>query len=172
MSAPRRNLELKAIDPDPAASLKAALALGAHDEGTLHQRDIYFHAVTGRLKLREQLEPPGRPAELIGYVRPDRPDARISAYRVVTIHDPQSLAEALNDVLGVRTVVEKRRRLLMHHDTRIHLDDVEGLGTFVELESTERDERRVLEIKKALAITDDRLIARGYADMLERGGRT
>src|SRR6185436_9952098 len=73
--------------------------------------------------------------ELISYVRPDRPDARISSYRVIPIADPQELAEALNDVLGVRTVVEKRRRLLIHHDTRIHLDDVEGLGTFVELES-------------------------------------
>jgi predicted adenylyl cyclase CyaB len=171
VSAPRRNLELKAIDPDPAETLRAALALGAHDEGTLHQRDIYFHAVTGRLKLREQLDPPDRPAELISYARPDRPDARISTYRVVTVHDPQALAEALNDVLGVRTVVEKRRRLLIHHDTRIHLDDVEGLGTFVELESTERDERRVQEIRDALAITEDRLIPSGYADMLERRGR-
>jgi len=125
----------------------------------------------GRLKLREQLDPADRPAELISYVRPDRPDARISAYRVVTVHDPQGLAEALNDVLGVRAVVEKRRRLLIHHDTRIHLDEVEGLGTFVELESTERDERRVAEIRETLAITDDRLIARGYADMLERRGR-
>ena len=53
MSAPRRNLELKATDPDPAATLEAALALGAADQGTLHQRDTYFHAVQGRLKLRE-----------------------------------------------------------------------------------------------------------------------
>ena len=171
MTAPRRNLELKALDPHPRQTLEAALALGAHDEGTLHQRDIYFHAVTGRLKLREQLDPPDRPAELISYTRPDRSDAKISAYRVVTIHDPQALAEALNDVLGIRTVVEKRRRLLIHHDTRIHLDDVQDLGTFVELESTERDERRVQELREALAITDERLIARGYADMLERRAR-
>ena len=170
MSAPRRNLELKALDPEPQRTLEQALALGAHDEGTLHQRDIYFHAVTGRLKLREQLDPPGI-AELISYVRPDRPDARISSYRVIPIADPQELAEALNDVLGIRTVVEKRRRLLIHHDTRIHLDDVDDLGTFVELESTERDERRVQELREALAITDERLIARGYANMLERRGR-
>ena len=170
MSAPQRNLELKALDPDPRRTLEHALALGAHDEGTLHQRDIYFHAVTGRLKLREQLDPPAV-AELISYVRPDRPDARISSYRVVAVPDPQELAEALNDVLGVRTVVEKRRRLLIHHDTRIHLDDVEGLGTFVELESTQRDEQRVGEIRAALGITDDRLVASGYADMLERRGR-
>jgi len=171
LSAPQRNLELKALDPDPRRTLEHALALGAHDEGLLHQRDIYFHAVTGRLKLREQLDPPTRPAELISYLRPDRGEPRISAYRVVTVHDPQQLAEALNDVLGIRTVVEKRRRLLIHHDTRIHLDDVEGLGTFVELESTQRDEQRVGEIRAALGITDERLVARGYADMLERRGR-
>src|SRR5205807_2678558 len=47
------NLEIKAVDPDPEATLAAALALGARDEGTLHQRDTYFHAVQGRLKLRE-----------------------------------------------------------------------------------------------------------------------
>jgi adenylate cyclase class IV len=170
LNAPRRNLELKALDPDPAGSLNAALALGAHDEGTLHQRDIYFYAVTGRLKLREHVDPPGV-AELISYVRPDRGDARISSFRVVPVMDPQALAEALNDVLGVRVVVEKRRRLLIHHDTRIHLDDVEGLGTFVELESTQRDERRIHEIREALQIGDDRLVAVGYADMLERRGR-
>ena len=170
MSAPRRNLELKALDPDPATTLMAALALGAHDEGTLHQRDIYFYAVTGRLKLREQLDPPS-PAELIGYARPDRQQASISEYRVIAVHDPHELAAVLNDVLGVRVVVEKRRRLLIHHDTRIHLDDVEGLGTFVELESTQRDERRIHEVREALQITDDRLVADGYADMLERRGR-
>jgi predicted adenylyl cyclase CyaB len=171
LSPPRRNLELKALDPDPDTTLEQALALGAHDEGTVHQRDIYFHAVQGRLKLREQLHPADTPAELISYTRADRADARISNYRVVTILDPQALAEALNDVLGVRTVVEKRRRLLIHHDTRIHLDDVADLGTFVELESTQRDEQRIQEIRAALAITDDRLIAHGYADMLERRGR-
>lgn len=58
MAALRRNLELKALDPDPARTLAACLELGAQDRGLLHQRDTYFHAVQGRLKLREA--PPAR----------------------------------------------------------------------------------------------------------------
>jgi len=53
LSAAQRNLELKAVALDPPATLERALALGAHDEGVLYQRDTYFHAVQGRLKLRE-----------------------------------------------------------------------------------------------------------------------
>ena len=63
-----RNLEVKATDPDPARSLEIALALGAEDHGVLRQRDTYFRARTGRLKLREQ-QPGG--AMLIGSDRPD-----------------------------------------------------------------------------------------------------
>ena len=174
MSAPRRNLELKAIDPDPAATLQAALATGARDEGILHQRDTYFHAVQGRLKLREA---PPRPAELITYARADRPEARLSSYRVVQVADHEALIEALADVLGVRVVVEKRRRLLVLDNVRIHLDEVEGLGDFVELEAVATspggpaaEERKVAELREALGIADDHLVARGYADMLERRG--
>ena len=77
MSAPRRNLELKAVDPDPQATLDAALALGAHDEGVLIQRDTYFHAVQGRLKLREARVGGTEFAELIAYARADRTEPRV-----------------------------------------------------------------------------------------------
>ena len=67
-----RNVELKARDPDPDRSLERALALGADDRGEITQRDTYFAAVRGRLKLREQ-EAGGSPLwdELIGYSRAD-----------------------------------------------------------------------------------------------------
>ena len=54
MSAPRRNVELKATDPDPARSLAIVRELGAEDRGVLHQRDTYFRVPEGRLKLREE----------------------------------------------------------------------------------------------------------------------
>ena len=132
MSAPSRNLELKAVDPDPPRTLRAALELGAEDRGVLLQRDTYFHAVQGRLKLREVA---GEMAELIAYARSDRAEPTVSHYRIVPVADPAALGQALGDALGVRAVVEKARRLLLWRNVRIHLDRVAGLGDFVELEA-------------------------------------
>ena len=170
MPGKQRNLEVKAIDPQPRATLAAALELGAEDRGVLHQRDTYFHAVIGRLKLREA---PPRPAELIAYDRAELAGPKVSLYRVVTVADHLALIDALSDSLGVRCVVEKARRLLLLRNVRIHLDRVTGLGHFVELEAVatapgglevERD--RVEQLREVLGIADERLVARGYADLL------
>jgi adenylate cyclase class 2 len=168
----RRNLELKAIDPDPAVTLAAALALGASDQGTLVQRDTYFHAVTGRLKLRETAR---EPAQLIGYARPDRSDPVVSVYEIAPVLDPVAVAAVLEQTLGVRAVVEKARRLLLWRDVRIHLDRVAGLGDFLEIEAVATSpggpaaqEPKVAELRRALVISDDRLVAVGYADLLQR----
>ena len=131
MTSPRRNVELKARDADPEATLRRALELGASDEGVLRQRDTYFGRARGRLKLREQ--EPGD-AQLIAYQRPDDAQARTSAYRIAEVADPEALREALDAALGTRVVVDKRRHLLLYENVRIHLDDVDGLGAFVELE--------------------------------------
>jgi adenylate cyclase class IV len=172
MAAKSRNLEIKAIDPDPPATLQAALDLGAEDGGWLNQRDTYFHAVQGRLKLREA---PPEPAELIAYARAELRGPKVSLYRVVQVADHVALTEALTDALGVRVVVEKARRLLRWRNVRIHLDRVEGLGDFVELEAiaaspggleVERD--RVEQLREALGIADEHLVAHGYADLLTR----
>jgi adenylate cyclase class 2 len=172
MPGRRRNLEIKAVDPDPQATLRAALELGAEDAGWLHQRDTYFHAVQGRLKLREA---PPEPAELIAYARAELAGPKVSLYRVVPVADHHALIEALSESLGVKVVVEKARRLLRWRNVRIHLDRVEGLGDFVELEAVaaspgglevERD--RVEELRAALGITDELLVAHGYADLFAR----
>jgi adenylate cyclase class IV len=176
MPGKQRNLEIKAIDTDPEATLAAALELGARDQGVLRQRDTYFHAVQGRLKLREA---PPQPAELIAYARAELAGPKVSLYRVVPVADHVALIDALADSLGVRVVVEKLRRLLLWRNIRIHLDRVADLGDFVEIEAVatspgglevERD--RVEELCAALAITDERRVALGYADLLLRhGGR-
>jgi adenylate cyclase class IV len=171
MPAPGRNLEIKAVDPDPPATLAAALEAGARDEGATRQRDTYFFAVQGRLKLREA---PPASAELISYARADRTGPSVSHYRRVPVADPGALADALTDALGVRAVVDKRRRLLRWRTVRIHLDQVAGLGDFVELEAVaggqglEAERDRIDELRAALGISDERLVARGYADLLER----
>ena len=171
LSAARRNLELKAFDPAPERTLEAALALdGAEDHGTLQQRDTYFHAVQGRLKLREQ---PPDIAELISYRRADRGGPKVSNYRVVPVLDPPALTAALEDTLGVRVIVEKARRLILWRQVRIHLDTVIDLGPFVELEALAEvpggltaQEARIAELRSALHITDDALVARSYGDLL------
>ena len=131
MAAPRRNIELKASDPDPERSLAVVLGLGARDRGLLRQRDTYFRVATGRLKLREE-EPGG--AMLIQYDRVDADEARESRYRLIPVDDPKTLCAALEASLGTLAVVEKERHLLLWQNVRIHLDRVKDLGDFVELE--------------------------------------
>ena len=165
-----RNLELKAVDPAPQRTLAACFELGAEDHGTLHQRDTYFHSVQGRLKLREA---PPAPAELIAYARADRAGPKVSSYRVVPVFDPEDLTAALSEALGVRAVVEKARRLLVWRDVRIHLDRVEGLGHFLELEAIATApggpaarEPVLTELRTALGIGDERLVEGSYVDLL------
>ena len=168
---PRRNIELKARDPDPARSLQVSLDMGASDEGWLHQTDTYFRVPHGRLKLREE----DSLAHLISYERSDDVVARESRYRLVPVSDATGLKNALGDALGVLVVVEKARRLLLWHGVRIHLDEVRGLGSFIEIEAVadpasdlSAEHRRVSELQDALAITSDRIVAFSYSDELLR----
>lgn len=80
VQAPRRNIELKATDPDPFASLEVCRRLGAEDRGTIEQRDTYFAVARGGLKLRE--EQPGHP-HLIQFERANEPQQRESRYRII-----------------------------------------------------------------------------------------
>jgi predicted adenylyl cyclase CyaB len=171
MGKARRNVELKAIEPDRNRSLEVCRGLGAEDRGELWQRDTYFAVPTGRLKLREQQ--PGR-AHLIHYERPDQPEERESRYRVAFIDEPKALVDRLGVRLGVRVIVIKRRRLFLHGSVRVHLDDVEGLGRFIELEAVApigsdlTNERRLIaELRSAFGVHDELLVATGYADKLE-----
>ena len=170
LSAPRRNIEIKARDADPGRTLEAALAAGAEDRGEIRQRDTYFARARGRLKLREQ--EPG-PSELIQYRRAVSSEARESAYRRVDAVDAEGLRAALGEAYGELVTVDKRRRLLLWEGVRIHLDRVDGLGEFVELEavappesdlSAEHDQ--VARLRRDLGIGDAGLVAAGYADLL------
>jgi homotetrameric cytidine deaminase len=158
----RRNIELKATDPDPERSLEVCVSLGAEDRGVIVQRDTYFRVPAGRLKLRE--ETPGG-AHLIQYVRADGGSARESRYRIAPVEDGEALRAALDAALGTLVVVDKERRLLLWESVRIHLDRVEGLGSFVELEGVEQaDARHVDHLREALEIGAERVVAESYAD--------
>jgi homotetrameric cytidine deaminase len=167
---PRRNVELKAIDRDPAATLNVALASGATDQGTLRQRDTYFAVPHGRLKLREQ---DGSAAQLIAYERPDDPAVRLSRYHLIEVPDPEALIAGLTVTCGVRVVVSKTRRLLLADNVRIHLDDVAGLGRYIELEAVAApgadlgaERRKVDRLRELLDIRDGDLRPGSYADAL------
>jgi homotetrameric cytidine deaminase len=168
------NVELKARDHDPEATAARCLALGAADHGLLEQRDTYFAGRHGRLKLREES---GGRAELIAYRRPDGAGPEESAFIRAAAEDPAALAEALDAALGTTVVVVKRRRVFLWENVRIHLDDVEGLGTFVELEAmvgpglNDRDEalEKVARLRAQLGVSDDALIQGGYSDLLGDG---
>jgi homotetrameric cytidine deaminase len=173
---PLRNVELKARDHDPEATLAAALGHGAVDQGVLTQVDTYFAAREGRLKLREE----DGTATLIAYARADEAAARTSAYHLVAVPDPAALKAALDDGLGTVVVVEKFRRLLLWEGVRIHIDAVEGLGSWLELEAVApadsdlaEEHRKVAELRAVLEMDDEDVVATGYAAMLlERGAAT
>jgi homotetrameric cytidine deaminase len=169
-----RNVELKARDPNPARSLERALALGAEDKGEIQQRDTYFEGARGRLKLREQ-QSGGSPLwdELIEYSRPDSTDARTSTYRRVPVADAAAVIEALDSAYGTLVTVEKRRRVLLWDGVRIHLDEVEGLGSYIEFEAVaeegsdlaaERD--KVERLRDEIGVEDANLVAGSYSDLL------
>jgi len=168
------NVEMKARDPDPEGTLARCLALGAVDAGVLAQRDTYFMARRGRLKLR--VEEGALGGELIAYRRDDAREAVESGYVLAPVAAPEELAEALDAGLGTVVIVSKRRRLFLWEGVRIHLDEVEELGSFVELEAvlpdagdvaTARD--KLTRLRASLGIADEALVSVGYADLLTDG---
>jgi homotetrameric cytidine deaminase len=168
VAAPHRNIELKALDPDPARSLAVCRELGAEDKGVLRQRDTYFRTRAGRLKLREE-EPGG--AVLIQYDRPDAAEARESRYRLTRVDDPEELRASLDAALGTLVVVDKERHLFLWDGVRIHLDDVAGLGAFVELEGVASEEsdlgperEKVAHLQQKLGI--EQVLTDSYSDRL------
>lgn len=168
----RVNVELKAFDRDPAATVARCAELGAVSAGVFDQRDIYFAARRGRLKLR--IAEPGA-GELIAYRRADDLEATESTYVLAPVA-PAELGEALEAALGTVVVVTKRRRLFLWEGVRIHLDAVDQLGTFVEFEAVLPDAgdlatatAKLARLRTALGIEDDALVSVGYADLLLDG---
>jgi predicted adenylyl cyclase CyaB len=134
-----KNLEIKvACEARPlAAFAERAAQLGATIDAAMTQTDTYFSVPDGRLKLRRIAQGGQATAELIGYRRPGTSGSRWSEYeRVGLDHETaDGLARALGMTLGVESEVRKTRTVARWSRTRIHLDEVAGLGRFVELET-------------------------------------
>jgi predicted adenylyl cyclase CyaB len=164
------NIEIKARCADPSNTRRRLATLGLRPAERMRQVDTYFHCPHGRLKLREIH---GQEAHLIQYHRADDATAHSSDYVIAPVGVPEFLKEVLARALGVRVVVKKTREVYLWHCTRIHLDEVAGLGTFVELETVLMDqsvaeaEQECREVQAALGIREGDLIAGSYADLME-----
>ncbi len=167
-----RNLEFKAEVREQERLQSAFAANGAGFVGTLSQRDTYFNVPAGRLKLRET---EGRKAELIFYRRNESSSAGMeSNYDILPVED-LSLKKFLSGSLGVKVVVEKKRLLLMLRNARIHLDEVVGLGKFLEFEvvssedtdtARQNDAALLVRLKGYAAPFVVREINESYSDLL------
>jgi homotetrameric cytidine deaminase len=170
----RTNIELKAHDPDPARTAERCRALGAEDRGVLVQKDTYYAGRHGRLKLREHAL---GEAELIAYRRRDTTEPEASDFLLAPVGEPGELHAVLDAALGTVVVVAKHRHLFLWEHVRIHLDQVDGLGAFIELEAlvgdgfNDRDtaHAKLARLRSELAIEEGALVAAGYSDLLLDG---
>jgi len=164
-----RNIEVKARLHDPAALELRLRQLPARFVASFWQRDVFFRSPQGRLKLRFS----EGDAELIYYVRSDDATLRGSDYQRQTVTDGDGLCSILEAALGSCGEVRKQRRLYLLDNIRIHIDDVEGLGSYMEVEAVidaEHDEtacqRATQELLKVLEITSAHFEARAYVNLL------
>ena len=165
-----RNIEIKARIASVQAVLARATSIADGAPVVIDQDDTFFAVAHGRLKLRRFAD---GSAELIQYHRDDSADAKASDYVRVPVADADALAEALTRACGTRGRVRKRRLLLMAGQTRMHLDRVDGLGDFLELEVVLRDGQSDADgtaiaerLMTALAIAPEDRLAGAYLDLI------
>lgn len=168
------NVEVKARVRNWQELRQRAASLSQSPVEEIRQRDVFFGTARGRLKLRVLAADRG---QLVYYERPDAAGPKLSHYLIAETADPSSLEAVLSTFLGVRGVVSKVRLLYLVGNTRIHLDRVEGLGDFVELEAVlspgqpvAEGEQIVSHLLAELGIGEDELIDVAYIDLLEAGG--
>jgi adenylate cyclase class IV len=168
------NIEVKARTNAWESQRERAEKIAGATSCLIEQVDTFFQVPAGRLKLRQLAPDRG---ELIFYQRPDQPGPKLSDYSIAITDRPEALRDTLAQALGVCGEVKKRRWLYVTDQfgghTRIHFDEVKGLGQFLELEvilqpgqSPEDGERIAHEFRAALDIRDEDLIECAYLDLL------
>ncbi len=139
-------------------------------KGVDFQKDTYFNVPNGRMKLREgNIE-----NFLIHYLRSNDASAKISEVLLYKTAVESNLKTLLTTALGVKVVVDKKRKIFFIDNVKFHLDEIEGLGEFVEIEAIDTDGSRSIADLKAqcdyfqhlLGIKDDEMVAISYSDML------
>ena len=166
------NIEIKARVRDFDEIRRRAQGLSDTPVEVIPQEDTFFNTPRGRLKLRLLAEDRG---QLIYYTRPDQDGPKRSDYHIFNTSDPANLRRVLELAYGIRGIVRKTRYLYLVGQTRIHLDDVEGLGQFMELEVVMREgqsdaqgEGIAEELMESLGIEKSDLLEGAYMDLIER----
>lgn len=164
------NIEIKLRVDDLDAVERQAASLADSGPETLIQEDVFFDVPHGRLKLRKFAS---GSAELIAYHRSDSDQVRESKWLASPIEDSSSLQEALAMTLGQRVIVRKHRTLYLIGNTRIHLDRVDELGEFVELEvvlesGEDHDTGRAIadDLIRQMGLENAQRISVAYADLI------
>ncbi len=164
-----KNIEIKARVRDWEGQIERARALASSRE-ELRQEDTFFTCGRGYLKMREFGDGSG---ELIFYRRAKQNDPKVSDYHIWPVEAAGMLRELLAEEMGPTRTVRKARTVLHCGQTRIHFDEVEGLGRFIELEvvlAAGQDQgeggRIARGLMESLGIGADDLIDRAYVDML------
>ena len=164
-----KNVEIKARVDGLADVENRARAFATEGPVDLVQDDTFFACTNGRLKLREFADGRG---ELIHYIRADEAGPKTSDYLIAATATPGALREALSRAFGAVGRVRKARRLYIADRTRIHLDQVEDLGSFVELEVVLREGETAesanavaRHIMALLGIGESQLVRGAYVDL-------
>lgn len=166
------NVEIKARSKDPGLIREYLLAHNARFVGVDEQTDTYFKVQQGRLKLRQgTIE-----NNLIYYKRANTSAPKLSEFQIVSIENPEVLREILKEAYGIRIVVLKKREIYYIENVKFHIDEVPGLGSFVEIEAgnmigdKSHDELNVQcdFYMKELSIREEDLIKNSYSDMIEQ----
>ncbi len=170
-----RNVEIKARIESVEALKQRAAALADQGPTEIVQDDTFFACPNGRLKLRAFSATSG---QLIFYQRPDRAGPKESFFLISPTSSPDTLREALTLAYGQAGRVRKHRTLFLSGRTRIHLDRVENLGDFLELEvvmadgePTEAGVAIAHDLLATLGIAPSQLIERAYVDLLNDRAR-
>lgn len=164
------NIEIKAKCSDPSFIRQYLIGHHAECRGTDLQTDTYFIVGNGRLKLREgNIE-----NNLIFYEREDRPGTKESNFNLVNVTDAKALKEVLTKSMGIKIAVEKKREIYFIKNVKFHIDEVTGLGNFVEIEasdlyvdvSKEELQKQCDFYLKEFKIERENLVDVSYSDML------
>ncbi len=164
-----QNVEIKYELRDPPLCRTVLARLGARLAATLRQRDTYYRVPDGRLKKREV---EGEGTEWILYHRPNRAKPRLSNFTIYS--EQEALTRFGTRPLPVWVIVEKTREVWLMGEIRLHIDEVERLGRFLEIEAliTPRQHagvcrREVERIARELGpVLLGEAIAVSYSDML------
>lgn len=171
-ASPRlRNVEIKARVLDFIESGRTASEIAGEAPQVLNQVDTYFNVSRGRLKLRED----EYGCEIIYYERPDSKGPKRCDYDRFPVESQEGLKDILTSALGVKAVVRKQRLVYIHDNVRIHLDTVEGLGHFLELEAVAHEgtgpsecRSRVKDLLSKFKVKKPDLVKGSYCDLLEQ----